>query len=267
MDIQRIANHLLLSDMNYIGSETALHPDLAGKRIFDMPLFGYGDPNDPYFDSIHKDHPAMKGPKEWMPSSRTVISVFFPYSGELKRSNKIRKDRSSYEWFHIRIEGQRLIENFLREVKTELEKENFEAIIPVKDPRFKVSGFRNVPENMPEYSSNWSERHAAYACGLGTFSMTKALITEKGSAGRLGSILTSMETEFTEHSKGLYDNCTKCGACIAKCPVSAISADGKDNSRCAEYLGKVFKEHDPYYGCSECQVGIPCESRIPKKVR
>jgi len=36
-------------------------------------------------------------------------------------------------------------------------------------------------------ASSWSERHAAYAAGLGTFSLNDALITPKGIAHRLGS--------------------------------------------------------------------------------
>lgn len=39
-------------------------------------------------------------------------------------------------------------------------------------------------------SSNWSERHAAYVAGLGTFSLNDALITVNGIAHRVGSILS-----------------------------------------------------------------------------
>jgi Uncharacterized Fe-S protein len=267
MDLQRIANHILLSDMNYISSDKALLPELAGKRIFDTPIFGFGDPNDPYFTELDETELKMTHPKEWLSSVKTIISVFFPYSAELKRSNKIKKDRLSYEWLHIRIDGQALINRFLNEMKEEIEKEGYDAMIPFQDPRYRSSRFSDPSNDFTKFSSNWSERHVAYACGLGTFSLTRAMITEKGAAGRFGSILTTMESEFTERSKGTHDNCTMCGACIKKCPVSAISLSGKDNSKCAEHLGKILKAYDPYYGCSECQIGVPCESKIPKKGR
>jgi Uncharacterized Fe-S protein len=267
MDLQRIANHLLLSDMNYISSDKALLPELAGKRIFDSPIFGFGDPNDQYLAELSSEDLPLILPKEWFPSVKTIISVFFPYSSELKRNNRIKKDRISYEWLHVRIDGQALINMFLKELKEEIEKEGYRSMIPFQDPRYVSSRFKDSPDDFPKYSSNWSERHVAYACGLGTFSLTRAVITEKGAAGRFGSILTTMETEFTEHHKGLHDNCTMCGACIKKCPVSAISLSGKDNSKCAEHLRNVLEMHDPYYGCSECQVGVPCENKIPKRGR
>jgi len=269
MDLRRIANHLLLSDMNYISSDKALLPELVGKRIFDTPIFGFGDPSDPYFTELDGTDLKMIHPNEWLPSVKTIISVFFPYSAELKRSNKIKKDRLSYEWLHVRIDGQALINKFLKDVRSELEKEGYDSVIPSQDPRFQASGFRNPPKDLSKFTSNWSERHAAYVCGLGTFSLTRAMITEKGAAGRFGSILTTTEEKFTERSyTGIYDNCTMCGACIKKCPVSAITLkEGKDNSKCAEYLKGILDTHDPYYGCSECQVGVPCENKMPKKNR
>jgi epoxyqueuosine reductase QueG len=39
----------------------------------------------------------------------------------------------------------------------------------------------------------WSERHAAYVAGLGTFGIHGALITEKDCSGRIGSVVTDLE--------------------------------------------------------------------------
>jgi len=267
VDIQKVAESILNSDMNRIRSDNALTPELAGKRIFDLPVIGYGNPKDPYFDECQNlCNLKMKPPKEWLPSVRTIISVFFPYSNEMKESSRTNKGGTSYEWMHVRVDGQALIGKFLKDVKAALEKEGYEALIPTQDGRFVSSGFKDKSPGIPEFTSNWSERHVAYAVGLGTFSLTRALITKKGAAGRFGSIVTSMESEFTGCScSGLYDNCMECGACIDKCPVSAITLEcGKDNAKCAAHLKRVLDEYNPYYGCGECQVGVPCESRIPK---
>jgi len=267
VDIQRVAESILNSDLNRIRPDKALAPELAGKRLFDQPIIGYGDPNDRYFEECENLYDLrMKPPKEWLPSVKTIISVFFPYSDELKDSYRASKMNVSYEWLHVRVEGQALIETFLKEAKSALLKEGHDAMVPMQDERFLSSGFKDRSPGMPEYTSNWSERHVAYAVGLGTFSLTRAVITEKGAAGRFGSILTSMESEFTGCScSGLYDNCTKCGVCIDKCPVSAITIEGgKDNAKCAEHLRHIMNEYHPYYGCGECQTGVPCESRIPK---
>ena len=115
------------------------------------------------------------------------------------------------------------------------------------------------------YSSNWSERHAAYVCGLGTFSLTRAIITQKGTAGRLGSIITDLELEPDPRPyTGLYDYCTRCGACIRRCPVQAISLEGgKLQDPCNQRSAMLRERYAPRYGCGKCQTGIPCQSRIP----
>ena len=39
------------------------------------------------------------------------------------------------------------------------------------------------------FASTWSERHAAYASGLGTFGLSDGLITPRGQAMRCGSVV------------------------------------------------------------------------------
>ncbi len=53
--------------------------------------------------------------------------------------------------------------------------------------------------------------------------MSKGLITAKGMAGRLGSVITNLKIETTKRPyKGLYDYCIKCNVCIRRCPGNAI---------------------------------------------
>jgi epoxyqueuosine reductase QueG len=42
------------------------------------------------------------------------------------------------------------------------------------------------PSEKYVFSSNWSERHAAYTAGLGTFGLCDGLITPLGKAMRVG---------------------------------------------------------------------------------
>ena len=115
------------------------------------------------------------------------------------------------------------------------------------------------------YIPSWSERHAAFACGLGTFGLSKGLITEKGVCGRFGSIITDLELPPDERNyKEVYEYCNMCGVCITHCPVNAISLDkGKNSSLCSKFLDEVREKHAPRYGCGKCQVSVPCESGIP----
>ena len=117
--------------------------------------------------------------------------------------------------------------------------------------------------------SAWSERHAAYACGLGTFGLSRGIITEKGMAGRLASILLDeVLIPDTRNYTGIYDYCIRCGVCIPKCPAGAISLEnGKDNVLCREWAQKMRDLYKPRYGCGKCQLGVPCEHGIPGAYR
>ncbi len=58
------------------------------------------------------------------------------------------------------------------------------------------------------FGSNWSERHVAYISGLGTFSLSKGIITEKGMAGRLISLVTDAPLPPTPRAyTELYEYC------------------------------------------------------------
>ena len=63
---------------------------------------------------------------------------------------------------------------------------------------------------------------------------------------------------------GVYDWCTRCGACAARCPAGAISLKhGKNNLRCGDYVRRTGERFAPRYGCGKCQTGVPCEHRAP----
>ena len=126
------------------------------------------------------------------------------------------------------------------------------------------------------YASSWSERHAAHAAGLGTFGLCDGLITAKGKAMRVGSVVARLSIEptprlYSDHRAYclFFDNGT-CGKCIDRCPVRAITEAGHDKEKCRqhlarsrEYVKKTFKFEG--YGCLLCQVGVPCEAGIPVK--
>ena len=104
----------------------------------------------------------------------------------------------------------------------------------------------------------------AFIAGLGTLSLNRSLITERGSAGRLGSVVTDLPLKPTpRYYKEIEENCTHCGACIHRCPPQAIDETGKNHAICSNYLDGVLKQFSPRYGCGKCQTAVPCEERIP----
>ena len=65
---------------------------------------------------------------------------------------------------------------------------------------------RTEGEDEPVYGSMWSERHVAYVCGLGTFGLSKGIITRRGMAGRFCSLVTELELDADIRPyQGLYD--------------------------------------------------------------
>jgi len=253
----------------FVKAEAALRPELAGMRIFDEVIFGYASAEDPYFTEAKK--PEVIGahfmtPVEWLPGAKTVISVYLPFTAQVREANRQNMNWPADEWFHGRIDGQAFQVNLGRYAAEFLAKEGFSAIVPMADPRLSAANPVVKDKTVQAYyTSNWSERHAAYAAGLGTFGLSKGLITRKGTAGRILSIITGAVFEPVKRPyAGISDYCINCGACVRNCPAAAISQEkGKIHYICSEFLNSVKAKHAPYYGCGKCQVKVPCEDKAP----
>jgi epoxyqueuosine reductase QueG len=266
--IIRYANDFVNNSVyNTVPQSTALKPDISGMRIFDEPIIGCVSPNDTYFEMLKMPEARLmdfKPPLDWLATAKTVISFFLPFTTRVKESNTINMAWPSEEWMNARIEGQDFIRQLSKHLCETLSAAGYATITPATDP-----GFWSKPLPPLGYTSNWSERHIAYACGLGTFSLSKGLITALGVAGRLGSVITELELPPTPRPySGLYDYCSRCGICAEHCPSGAISLEtGKDYFKCKRFLDETRKPKPPYYGCGKCQVGVPCESAINRDMK
>lgn len=267
---KKFSKYLIETEDNYIG-KNVISEDLVGVRIFDEPLFGYANKDDELFNKM-KQHevigPHFLKPDEWIENAKSVISIFLPFSEKIRVSNRGGQYPSSL-WLHGRIDGQNLIVLSSNKIVEYLNSEGYSAVSPSHDPRFRFELFTvEDPEDEwfgKSHTCNWSEIHVAYTCGLGTFGLSKSLITEKGSAGRILSVVTNAEIQPSERKyEGLYDYCSECGMCIVNCPVEAISyKNGKEHKICAPYMLKMNEMFNPRIGCGKCQVGLQCEYEIP----
>lgn len=278
--IDKIVNYVANNQDESISDEDAIYPHLAGMKIYEDPLIGFASADDELFVTEFKKegviHPEYLAPLEWLPCAKTVISFFLPFTAEVRKSNRNRTDapyepgipqRCSAEWLHARIEGQIFLDKITNYIQSILENESFETVCPTTSGKLSM---------ITPYISTWSERHAAYVAGLGTFGLSKGLITKKGMAGRLGSVITNAEfdADIRPYSKP-FEYCTMCGACMIKCPADAIDkakgcALGKNQLICGPYVsGSKLPPHGASqrvrYGCGKCQCGVPCESGIPKR--
>lgn len=232
--------------------------------LYDDLIVGFASSNDPLFEDF-KDNKIIGGhhflPNEWLPEGKTIISYFLSFSEEVRKSNHIPLLPSS-EWLYGRIEGDILNRELSKFILQELSKIGEKAIAPSLDPRFKVV----------HRKSNWSERHVGFVAGLGTFGLSESLITEIGAAGRMGSVITSLEIPSTTRPyTDPYEYCLwyskkECGHCMKRCPPNAITPNGKIKTLCSDYVDMTKEKFAPRYGCGKCQTGVVCENINPVKL-
>lgn len=259
------AKFTLDSPCNYVSEQIAIDPSYTGMQLFEPPIFSFGSADDELY-AKYKSFDVIGDnflpPREWLPTAKTVVSFFLPYTERIKKANARDFEWPADEWLHGRIEGQVFLNELTLYIKGLIADEGFQSVVPIMDSRFMVGNATN------KQTSNWSERHAAFACGLGTFGLSKGIITEKGTCGRLGSIITEMD--FPKDRRlydSVYEYCLMCGACIDHCPAQAISLkEGKNHQLCSDFLDKTREKEHPRYGCAKCQVDVPCESMIPGTV-
>lgn len=269
--IDKAADFVENSADNYISEPIALSANAAGMKIFENPIFAFGSPDDQYF-TLFKE-PSVIGehftlPREWLPEVKTVISFFLPFTMAVKKSNRRNRSWPSEEWLHGRIEGQAFLNKLCIYLQQELIKEGYNSLVPSLDKRYWARmGPKTNASSEVSFTSNWSERHVAFACGLGTFGLSKGIITSQGMAGRIGSVLTQLYLPPDQRKyESIYEYCSMCGTCVKRCPVNAISIEtGKNHPVCSAFVDKTMERHSPRYGCGKCQTGVPCESRIPKQ--
>lgn len=257
----------------------------GGAPIFDEPLIGFADGGDPLFTEykrvVHENHlspwEALIENRKDIPDTSpvSVISFVLPSTGETRAGNAKEKEGPSLRWNHTRWKGQDFINALEGHLVSSLERSGIPAVAPALSPGFKIV---RTPTGM---ASNWSQRHMAYAAGLGTFSLNEGFITPRGMAMRCGSVVAGIELRpSVRRYAGPFANCLflskgKCGACIKRCPGGAISEKGHDKLKCYEVLAITQKPWlegahgegyiGQYAGCGLCQTGVPCESRIPVK--
>jgi epoxyqueuosine reductase QueG len=247
-------------------------------RYFDEPLVGFAAASDPLFDSYREIiGPHHQTPCELLerafPGKRsgagTVVCWILPISEAARRSNRKESLWPSREWALTRTFGEAFNNDLRRHLTDFLLAKGHRAVAPLL-----AEGWQTV-ETAEGLSSTWSERHAAFAAGLGTFSLNRGFICERGIAHRCGSVITDLIIPPSPRRYHHYaENCLfcrngSCGACISRCPVGAITSFGHDKERCRIYgYETVVREVGERYGvttpgCGLCQTGVPCEAGIP----
>ncbi|MFH0824461.1 MAG: epoxyqueuosine reductase, partial [Pseudomonadota bacterium] len=156
------------------------------EKAWDEVLIGLSSGADELFER-YKD---LVGENHWTPleafskgfpgvvataDELTVISWVLPQNPRTKADNRKEDFYPSRRWVQARFPGEEFNSLLRRHVVNELGGRGIRAVAPLLLPEWAWGKSEKYV-----YSSNWSERHAAYASGLGTFGLCDGLITTKG---------------------------------------------------------------------------------------
>ncbi len=278
-----------------------LHKNYGGGRIFSDPIIGVVKGDDPiiqkFKEVVSSDH--LSPLELWSfevqnmlkASDLCVISIIFPYVDKIRKESKNITELS-------RVTLPAEIYSVGRNYANAFKQETCRQVIKF----FQEKGYSAVSGMLSEafnimtkggFYSTWSERHYAFAAGLGTFSLSDALITEVGCNVRFASVVTDAPLTVTPRkSDDPFANCLfyakgTCRKCEERCPAKAIDQNGHDKNKCWAYGQKIsrkmnlrigsilkphrrhidgeWKEQKPPVGCAFCQFNVPCMDKNPVK--
>lgn len=251
--------------------------------IFDSPLVGVADGDDPLFRQYKETiGPYHMTPREVLghassnlrrqePPIVRVVCWILPIAARTRESNALMTKAPSLRWAHTRYYGEQFNDVLRNMVAGHLRSHAAAAVAPATSPLYK--SLRGIPGYA---ASTWSERHAAFAAGLGTFGLCDGFLTPLGKAMRCGSVVTDAPLDVTvRHFASHIEACpyltrADCGACIQRCPAGAIGPRGHDKQKCEQYQEETLRPLRKRYavpitGCGLCQTGVPCESGLPRQ--
>ena len=263
-------------------SEMEILPaELGGCPVFDKPDVRIAAADDPAVLNLKK----IIGDFHWTPAealkksftdteAASIISWCLPVSEEARKANRKAEYYPAGSWAWTRTFGENMNDRMRKGLAEWITGLGYPACAPIQN-----DGFGFIQETPVGIASQWSERHYAWAAGHGTFGISGGLITRRGIAHRLGSVVTNLklEPDVREYGDDPFAWCLKtakgtCGVCIKRCPVGSIGesnaerdkylCDEHDMHRISAQYGKLY-EWKGIYGCGLCQTGVPCEFRRP----
>jgi hypothetical protein len=277
------SGQIIISAINeFLSSPHNSLQTISGEKAWEEALIGFSSGGDPLYQQLKSDIGSFYWtPLEIFslsfpeipvqPEDLTVISWVLPQTAATREDQRRQKKFPAERWSRSRNFGEETNLNLARHLVDILIHQGHPAVAPVHSPLW---GWRTSEKY--GFASNWSERHAAFISGLGTFGLCDGLITEKGKPMRCGSLVAKIVIPATirkyqhHHDYCLFYVKGKCRKCISRCPAGAISETGHDKDACKKYLFEVAAEYAKShygfnsYGCGFCQTAVPCEAGIPR---
>ncbi len=148
------------------------------------PLVGFADAAHPYILSLKEIiSPSHSMPKDVLDDASIVIAYYVPFTKELAKTNERAGRLASPEWALAYEQTNAMFGVLNAHLIDWLKNMGYRAAVSKEASTF----------DQEKLISNWSQRHFAYAAGLGTFGINNMLITKSGCCGRFSTIVTNLD--------------------------------------------------------------------------
>lgn len=227
-------------------------------HLFRTPVMGCAAADDDVFRRIRSlTHDGHLAPADVISGARSVVAFFLPFTREVAEENRPGPS-ASRRWAEAYTHTNALIGEVTNAVREDLAGRGVRV------------GYRSPTGGFDEEKlmADWSHRHVAYGCGLGTFGLNNLLLTGAGCCGRLGSFVLDRHLEPTprpHQERCLHHRGDYCAACVDLCPTGALTAEGFDRHLCYDHLLAAGAEYPGFPSasvCGKCALG-PCGLGVP----
>lgn len=170
-------------------------------------------------------------PEVFLENAQSVISYFIPFAKAVTLSPQAVENGAEL-WSEAYQEINIYFEKINQAICDFLEKRGYQAV------GIKATHTYD-PQNL---RASWSHRSAAVISGLATFGANRLAITEKGSAGRFCSVITSAklcnDRKFEVPKCYFLEDDSQCGLCFKACPTGALLPNSLEKFVCQNELNK-----------------------------
>ena len=205
--------------------------ELKRPDLFRSPIVAYSSAVDERYSKLkeiigdwHLD------PTELLPDAKSVISYFVPFTKVVAMEPQTV------------VHGSFLWSEAYQEINRHFDKINQALADYLTRLGYSTKTIQATHTyDQKDLKSMWSHRSAAAIAGLGAFGLNRLLITEKGSAGRFCTVITSAPLQANLkpiENKCLYVKNRSCSLCLKICPVQALGIESFRKFDCQDELNK-----------------------------
>jgi epoxyqueuosine reductase QueG len=197
-EVERIINEFCES-----APSNSLHLE-TGEKAWAEPHVAIARGDDPLF----LGNKEMIGPFLWTPEEAyalafpdspvparelRVISYVLPQTPKTRADQRLEDRMPAERWARSRFHGEEFNCDLRLHLAETLTRAGYPSVAPERLP-----GFGYQHSERFGLASNWSERHAAFVAGHGTFGLSDGMITRWGKAVRFGSVVSRIDLPVRE---------------------------------------------------------------------